>query len=210
MSVLAGGALLLALAVQQEHRGVLREATIRVAVEDTQAIVQARYTVVGASALDLLALRLAGQGVEVLEAAVGLRPIALEARRTSQVLRVYRPPDSASIRVLYRVRGRLARIPMFVPTAPSTPPTGGIQILVSGVSAERRSSRTLPRFVPRSDGALVADPEHLPAMLALVRDGSELSIPAWSDWTIIAVTIGGTALWMLRLGRARRAWAETG
>ncbi|HWP36550.1 MAG TPA: hypothetical protein VNL18_03245 [Gemmatimonadales bacterium] len=210
MNLLAGGALLAALAAQQDPRGVLREAMIRVAVEDTLAIVDARYTVTGAASLDLLALRLEGQRVEVLEAIVGVRPIVLEERRTSQVLRVYRPPDSAAIRVLYRVTGRLARIPVFVPTAPTSPPTGAIRIVVTGAPAERRTSSTLPRFSQQTDGALAARPEHLPTVLALVRDRSELPVPAVSEWIIIGITVGGTALWILRLRRARRTAVETG
>ncbi|MBI3981733.1 MAG: hypothetical protein HY337_02400 [Gemmatimonadetes bacterium] len=204
MSPLAVVASVLLLAAQEQDRGVLTRAEIRVAVDGAQATVDAEYTVIGAVALDFLALRVKGQAIEVVQAAMGLRPIALEDRRTAVVLRAYRPFDSATVRVRYNVTGRLARIPLFVPSAPTRPPSRGIRIVVTGLPGDRATATTLPRFEREADGTLAARPEHLPSVIALVADGDGLPIPLLSEWLIVAVTIGGTGAWVLRLARGRR------
>lgn len=198
---------LLALAVLQQgqgERGVLRSADVRIAIADTVAVVEAEYTVVGAGTLNLLALRVKAQTIAVEQATMGVRELALEDREASVTLQAYRPPDSATIRVRYRLAGRLARIPLFVPSAPTNPPVGTVRITVTGLDATRAAVHTVPRFSREEGGAFVARLEHLPSLVALVADPAELPVPTIAELVVLAVAVGGTGFWMTRLARGRR------
>jgi hypothetical protein len=141
------------------------------------------------------------------QAAMGFHPIALEERRTAVLLRVYRPFDSATVRVRYRLTGRLTRIPLFVPSAPTRPPSRAIGITVTGLSEDDVTARTLPRFRREADGSLVARPEHLPTLIAVVADDDGLPIPLIAEWFVVAGALGGTCYWLLGLARGTRRTA---
>jgi hypothetical protein len=189
---------------------VLSSADIRVAFAGAEAVVDAEYTVVGASDIDFVALRIEGQGLVVEQAAMGFHPIALEERRTAVLLRVYRPFDSATVRIRYRLTGRLTRIPLFVPSAPTRPPSRAIGITVAGPSEDDVTATTLPRFRRETDGSLVAHPEHVPTVLAVVADGAGVPIPLFAEWFVVTVALVATGYWLLRLARRAGRAAPAG
>ena len=207
MTLHGAAAGLLALAVLQQgqgERGVLRSAEVRIAISDTVAVVEAEYTVVGAGTLNLLALRVKAQTIAVEQATMGVRVLALEDRDASVTLQAYRPPDSATIHVRYRLTGRLARIPLFVPSAPTNPPVGTVRITVTGLDAARAAVHTVPRFSREEGGVSVARVEHMPSLVALVADPAELPAPRIAELVVLAVAVGGTGFWMTHLARGRR------
>jgi hypothetical protein len=189
--------------LQPQERGVLRHADIRIAVADSDAVVEATYVVVGAAEIALLAVPIAARTPQVELASMGARQLVLEDRGTSLTLRAYRPPDSAAIRLRYRLEGRLARIPLFVPSAPTAPPGGAVVIRITGLSPGRVATGTVPRFSREADGTMEARLEHVPSLVAVVADPAELPVPRISAWLVMAVVVGGTGAWVIRLARGR-------
>jgi len=199
---LAGLALLAAF--QQGSRGALAGADLRIAVSGTEAVVEAEYVVAGAGSLELLVLRMKGQTIALEHAVLDGQPLMVEEMEAAIRLRAAGPPHGGAVRVRYRLAGRLARIPLFVPSAPTQPPSRAVRITVTGLEAGRAAVHTAPRFTRDPGGAFVARGEHVPSMVALVADPAELPVPRIAELVVIAVAIGGTGLWVARLARGRR------
>jgi hypothetical protein len=109
-----------------------------------------------------------------------------------------------ALELRYTVRGDLARIPLFVPEAPTQPGQSRVLILVDGLAAQRQARFLVPRFTRDPGGAWRAAPDHLPSVVALVKPERGLPVPALAQWSVLLVTIGGTVAWLATQLRARR------
>jgi len=207
----AVAAILLALALPshpQQDRGVLLRAEIAIGFEAGDATVHATYTVAGAASLDLLLLRLMGQDVDLHRATVSGRPAAAGSEATALRLTATALPETTVVEVDYRVSGGLDRIPVFVPSVPTRPPSGAVRILVTGYDPTRLAALAMPRFTRAPDGTLIASLEHVPSLVAVLAEDGAIPVPWIAEVAVLVIALGGTGFWVARLARGRRRTRE--
>ncbi|HXV85549.1 MAG TPA: hypothetical protein VD793_02565, partial [Gemmatimonadales bacterium] len=148
-------------------------------------------------------LRVRDQVVTVEQSSQDGRPLVVEQGPASIRLRA---SGAAAVRVRYRLTGSLGRVPVFVPSIPTRPPGRTVRIVVSGLEAHRVTRFTVPRF--RSDGSRwVAELEHVPSLVAVIRDQSDRPVPLVAELVVLLVAVGGTGYWLARLARTRPSHA---
>ena len=198
------GRALLALLAAQVPQATLEEARIHIAVAGDTARVTARYRVIGAGdALRFNAVRSPSPEIRFDQQPAD-PPTTLDTLPGLFRLTAAGGGRSLTLELRYTARGDLSRIPLFVPEAPTQPGRSRIAILVDGVAPERVARYTVPRFIRDPDGAHRATPDHLPSVVALVREDRGLPIPALAQVSVLVTAIGGTLVWLGAQLAARR------
>lgn len=198
------GAALLTLLAAAPQQPVLRDARIRIGVRGDTAHVEARYRVTDAGdSLRFNAIRIAGQGT-VFDRAVGPGGARLDSLPGLFRLTATGRGRSLSLELRYDVTGELARIPLFVPEAPTVPGQGRLLILVGGLEPSRIAAFPFPHFTRPGAGTWMSNPSHLPAFVALVAPDRGLPVPALAQWGVLLLALGGTGAWLLVQLRTRR------
>jgi hypothetical protein len=185
-------------------QATLRDARIRISIAGDTARVSARYRVVDVGdSLRLNAIRIAGQHTAFdrpfgnprfrLDTLPGLFRLTAAGRR-----------PGFTLELRYRVMGDLARIPLFVPEAPTAPGESHLVILVDGLAPGRTTRFPFPRFTRPGPGPWVSTPTHLPAFAALVAPSGGVPVPAIAQWSVLLIALGGTGVWLLAQLRSRR------
>lgn len=172
----------------------LSEAEITVSVGDSEGQVSARYRIVGyREYLVFHAPRFFG-------AQLLLEDGSSSARSLDTLPGLFRLklPGTIPVQIRYRVRGDLSRLPIFVPQIPSSPPRSHLSIAISGLSTRKTARDAFPNMELDSAGVWRASPDHLPGFVVLFQPRA-LSVPAIAEWSVLAVALGGTAFWLLRL-----------
>lgn len=206
--VQAGAALLAGLAAAPAaaaaQQGTLRDARIHIGVIGDTARVSARYRVVDAGdSLRFNAIRIAGQGVAF------DRPFRNLRLRLDTLAGLFRLTAAGrgrgfTLELQYRVAGDLARIPLFVPEAPTMPGQSRLVVLVDGLPPGRTARYPFPHFTAPAPGTWESTPAHLPAFVALVAPSGGVPVPAVAQWSALLLALGGTGAWLLGQLRSRR------
>lgn len=193
----AGLALATATLLGLGQAGTLEQATIRIVVDEAGATVALRYLITQPpEVLVLNAMRLPGHRFLLLDlpdegpparqsVSPGLVRFTFSAGRR----------DTLALAIRYRVQGPTHRIPIFVPETPTNPPSEYVEILVAGVPPDRVAPNRVPRFEALADGTLRATPDHVPGLVAVVRQDGGPSFPAVMQWGVIAIAVAGTLFW---------------
>lgn len=185
-------------------QGLLQEAQVRVAVVGDAARVAARYRITDAGdSVRFHAPRPASQSLEFDRRLRDPR-LRLDSLPGMFRLTVAGRGRMTAVELRYLVRGDLSRIPLFVPQSPTTPGQRRISIRMTSLSPERVARFTVPRFTAGPGGAWLAQPDHLPGVIAVVRGNRRLPVPALAQWSVLLAVIGGTLGWVLAQAKARR------
>lgn len=203
MTLLAGPALL-ALITAPLPQGTLQDARVRIALAGDAAHVIARYRITDAE--DSAWFHAPRMESQVLAFDRPFRDPQLRLDTLPGLLRLTARGRGRAIalELRYTVNGDLSRIPLFVPTAPTTPGRSRVVILVDGLAADRAARFVVPRFTRDAGSAWRAAPDHLPSIIALVKPDRGLPVPALAQWSVLLVTLGGTVTWLLTQLSARR------
>jgi hypothetical protein len=191
--------------------GTLRDARLQIEVRGDTARVAARYRIVDADSIRFTAIRLSGQTL-ALDLRAADPPFWMDTLPGLFRLRVGAKGRGFPLEVRYRVTGDLARIPLLVPEAPTTPGQSRVTIEILGVTEERAARFVFPRFARElrsgsergeREGAWLASPDHLPSFVAVVGSAGALPVPAMAHWSVLLLALGATGLWLLGQRRAR-------
>ncbi len=203
MTRLGLGHTVLALLTATAQQGTVRDARIRIAVTGDTARVAARYRVTNAGdSLRFNAIRIASQQT------LFERPFRDPRLRLDTLPGLFRVTAAGrgrglALELRYTVTGDLARIPLFVPEAPTVPGESRVIISVDGVTGERIATFPFPRFTRPAVGPLLATPDHLPSFVAVVAPVGAVPVPAIAQWSVLLIALGGTGAWLLAQLRAR-------
>ena len=212
------GALVAGTLAQAPHPTV-ESVAVEVRIEEGAADVVSRYHYLpGSEPLELNALRVDGQAVELDRAGwssgdAGSPPTdrapTLERLPGLYRLRVApgrREPGTGpgaleTLTIRYRVTGDLRRIPLFVPTAPIEAERDGVEIRVTGLPA-RAAAVVFPRM-RESEGGLTATLANMPTFLLLSPPGRRISFGRAADGVVLTIILLASA-WWVRAQRRRR------
>jgi hypothetical protein len=148
----------------------LVSARMVVALEASSAAVTATYKVSDGNPVELVLIHLPRQTIDSIERAEPARP-------AGGLTRITVPVDQGVARLRYWVSGNLSRIPLAVPSIPTTRGTRAVEIRVAGLSAQARLDDAFPRL--RLDGGV--------ALATLANVPSVLRLPTETRWSLLKV-----------------------
>ncbi|GBD31661.1 hypothetical protein HRbin33_00620 [bacterium HR33] len=187
----------------QAQENLLAEAQIEVAVGASEARVSARYRILGPSdTLVLHAPRFPRSHLLLEEVAWPIYSVDTLAGLLRLTAVRQTAGGTAGLGIDYRIEGDISRIPIFVPEAPTSPPRSRVTITIAGLSGRSIPRDRFPRLQLYSPGTLRANPDHLPSFVALLDSGAA-AVPRIAEWSVLAVALAGTLLWLARLRKWR-------
>ena len=192
--------------VEGQQSAWLSDATIEIALRETEVCVAATYTVdLPTPSITLYAPRIEGQVLRVEEATSDGDLVPVEGQGGAYRLRI-RSQDVRRVVIFlhYCITGNLMRVPIFVPDAPAVPTQSQIQIRISGVPQPNDLGAGLPRLERMVDGEVRAQPVNLPSLVVLPPTPELLSVDRTAELTVILLVLMGSLAWARVMARARR------
>lgn len=185
--------------------GALRNAEIRIILEDTYAVVLASYEIDrNGDSLVFRAKRLPGQ-VVLVEGAFGPEDALEQAHRVEERLLIA-PPGARGVelfRLRYMVEGDFGPVPIFIPNT-AADELEAVRVVVVGATDQLLRHADLD-FEPQPDGTHMAMAASLPEIVTLAAARRPLGSWRALFWAALLLAAAGLGFYfMARAARARR------